>query len=328
MPSPAGEDLHLNQPLTDFTVQALYDEKDFALFKMAPVRQVEKESNKYYTYTTGDWTRDEMQLRGRGQESAGSGWAVSNTTYSCQNYAVHTDFDTADELNADDPVKPERDASVWLKDKARIKGDVLCGAELFLTGIWDTEVDGTASGATEGTSFIYWDDASGDPQADVLWAHESLAKLILRRGNTMVVGAKVHRAILKNAAVRNAIRYTNTLTLKEVRSKLEDYFDVENYVVGWSAYNSAEEGQTASMGFILGSEDAWVGYVDPNPGLRTITAATTFAWKGPDGFGNNGMVGKTIPVPLRRSNRYEADWFIDVKVVASAAGVFFDDCIT
>jgi hypothetical protein len=84
MAQPTRSDVHVNRPLTSISTAYIQDAKDFVASEMFPVVPVEKQSDRYFTYTKADWFRDEMKIRAPGTESAGSGFNVDNTpSYFC-----------------------------------------------------------------------------------------------------------------------------------------------------------------------------------------------------------------------------------------------------
>jgi len=96
---------------------------------------------------------------------------------------------------------------------------------------------------------------------------------------------------------------------------------VDRIVVAEGIYNTANEGQTASMSFIA-PKAALLCYVDPNPGQNSLTAGATFTWTGMPG----GAGGTVIEKWYDRSIKSDcidgfANW--SMKVVAADAGVYF-----
>jgi len=309
------------------TVAFMQDDASFIGAQASPFVTVDKRSNYYYTYPQGTWNRREMKIRGSGEESAGSGWTQSSDTYSCERYAIHHDEDWADKANADAAFNVDQDASEWLANQCRIQADYLWQAAAFQPAVWTTDYDGVSSGPST-SEILQWDSASSDPQTDVMTLQAAIHALIGRYANTLVVGADVHTQIVTHPIVRAAIQYTSkTFVGNMTNAELAAFFGVQKYLVAGGIYNSAVEGQTASMGYLCNAKDLWLGYVNPNPGLKKMSASYTFAYNGPEGVGSDGVVVRSFDIDERTCTRFEAEMFVDVKVISVDAAAFVDDCV-
>ena len=86
------------------------------------------------------------------------------------------------------------------------------------------------------------------------------------------------------------------------------------------------EGATASYAQI-GDRDALVCYVAPNPGLMMPSAGYNMVWTGVGGgLGTNTAVSQ-FEMADRRATRIEIESAWDYKVVSSALGYFFSNCV-
>lgn len=100
----------------------------------------------------------------------------------------------------------------------------------------------TLSGTTQ------WSDyTNSDPKLAVLNA----AAGMIRRPNTMVVGALVHNALLTHPKVLDAVKYTQG-GVEVTMETLARYFNVERYFVGTAFSDSAQDGQAESLGYVWG----------------------------------------------------------------------------
>lgn len=326
MPTPTRSDMHINAAMANFTVAALQSDDAFVCFKAAPVLPVEKESDYYFTYPTGAFNRLEMRRRGTSEDSAGGGWTLSNTTYSCVNYAVHKDFDDDDAANADAAIDPERDAVAWGENQIRMQADSIFATNCFGTSKWTSDVTGVSSSAVEGTSALHWNDASSDPQEDVEYWKGIIKGRIGRDPNCLVVGQTTHHKIIVNPQVRDSLKYTTFTSVREVAGKLAAYFGVDQYHVAGGFYNSAAENQTATLTQLLAAKGALLTYVDATVGKHVMTGARTFAWKR-DGRGSNGIYVREFRMENLKSTRYEFELYVDVKLITADAGAYFNGIV-
>jgi len=93
-----------------------------------------------------------------------------------------------------------------------------------------------------------------------------------------------------------------------------------------SVYNTAAEGATASMSFNAGKH-ALLAHVAPSPGIMTPSAGYTFSWTGV-----SGGLGETVGIDrfeMRKlkAERVEGEKAVDMKLVASDLGYFFDGAV-
>lgn len=326
MPNPTRGQMHQSRPLTELTVGNQQDDENFILRQLGPFMPVEHKKDDYYVYDDGDWNRMEMQPRGPSQESEGTGWRLSTESFSADRYACHKDFDWTDEDDADDALDTDSDASDFMSNQGRIYGDFLLGSNVFAPAVWTTDLDGTTGAVTVGTNFKQWDDAAGDPQADIIYYSEVQRGLMGHEANMMVVGAVAHARLLTNATVRDHIKYTSIPTKAKVRQELASYFGVDKYLVAGAYRTTSAETATKAISYILDSKAAWIGYVNPEIGKRKMTSFRTFAYKD-GGRASDGVVVRTIDMPWITSTRYEIETFWDVKVINADGGVFFDAAV-
>jgi len=119
MSQPTATDVHVDKVLTSISVAYIQDQTNFVAPRVFPIIPVDKQSDKYFTYTQNDWFRDEAQIRGPSQESAGSGWTLSTDNYSCDSYALHKDLDNQTLQNADAPLNLLSEATEYLTQISR-----------------------------------------------------------------------------------------------------------------------------------------------------------------------------------------------------------------
>ena len=124
MPQPTLQDVHVNRPLTNISVAYLQEAAgvEFVADKAFPAVPVENKSDLYYTYARADFNREKMQKRALSTESAGTGYNLNSTgTYNCDVWSLHKDVDDQIRSNSDSPLAPDRDATIFLTQKALIR---------------------------------------------------------------------------------------------------------------------------------------------------------------------------------------------------------------
>src|SRR4051794_35076494 len=102
MSQPTNNDVHVNVPLSNFSLMFEQDGEGFVAEQVFPGVPVDHQSNTYYKYNRGDFNRNTVKIRAAGTESAGDGYNVSATdTYFAPVYALHKDIPDQVRNNAD-----------------------------------------------------------------------------------------------------------------------------------------------------------------------------------------------------------------------------------
>lgn len=318
MPQPTANDVHVDAILTNISVAYMQQTSAFIANQVFPSVPVEKQSDKYFKYTKGDWFRDEAQLRAPATESAGSGYSLSTDTYTTSVYAFHKDVDDQTRANADSPLNPDRDATQFVTQRMMLRQEIEWVSTYFTTGVWDTDVVG-------GTDFTVWSNyTSSDPITDVETGKSTMLSNTGFMPNLMVIGYDAFRQLRHHPDVVDRIKYTSSEVPAE--GILARLFGVDRVLVSRSIKNAGAEGAADSFSFTAGNNAA-LYYVAGSPGLLTPSAGYQFVWRGiSDGMGTN--VGITrFRMPELRADRIEAQMAWDYKVVATDLGYFFSGCV-
>lgn len=318
MPSPTSSQVHINRLLTNLSVAFVQGSDKFAALRMFPGLNVPNKSDRYPVYSQADFQRDEMEERAPSTESAGGGYAVDLTPqYSCTRYAYHVDVDDDTVANADAPLRPTQDASVYLGQKSLIKHEVLFGSTFFTTGVWTGSSTGTD--LTAGTDYTAWDDVTSTPLEDIDNQKEAIEGGTGYLPNKLCINRKVWHALRNHPDIVDRVKYTSSEPV--ARAIVARLMELDEIVVGAGVKNSAQKGLTGSYGYIFGSH-ALLAYVPPAPSLMTPSAGYTFRWTGLPGS-VDGMTVSTMRADLIKSDRHEIEMNIDMKVVAPTVGAFF-----
>jgi hypothetical protein len=67
--------------------------------------------------------------------------------------------------NSDSPLSPDRDATIFLTNKALIRRENVWAGNYFKTGVWTGEVAGQAT--ADSTHVVYWDYTTASPITDI-----------------------------------------------------------------------------------------------------------------------------------------------------------------
>ena len=312
MPQPTSLDVHVDAILTNISVAYMQESYAFVASRAFPQVSVNKQTDKYFTYTQADFFRDQVQRRADGTESAGTGYGLSTASYSCDVYALHKDIGDQTRANADAPLNPDMDATRFLTQQMLIRQEVEWAAAAFTTGVWGTDA----------TPSPLWDAASSTPIADVEVAKNTVLTNTGYVPNTVIMSYKVMSALMDNSDIIDRIKYTSQDSVSE--ELLARLFGVDRVMVMAGTYNTAAEGATASYSQI-GDKDVLVAYVAPSAGLMVPSAGYTMLWNGvSQGFGTSTAVAR-YRMDTLRADRIEIESAWDTKIVSSALGYFLSN---
>lgn len=317
MPQPTTSDVHVDAILTNMSIAYMQDQDHFVAGKVFPTVPVQKQSDLYYTYSQEDFFRDSVELRADGTESAGTGYGLSTDSYSALVYALHKDIGDQVRANSDAPLSPDQDATRFLTQQMLIRQEIDWASKYFATSIWGTDT-------TPGT---LWSASSGsDPIGDVQTGINTVLTNTGFKPNTMVMSYAVFSILKNHADIIDRYKYTSSASITE--DLLASVLGVDRVLVMGGIKNSADEGATASYAQI-GDKDACLLYVAPNAGLMAPSAGYNFSWTG---LAQSGGIGTNIAISRYRMDHLRADrieiesaW--SYKVVSSALGYFFSNCV-
>ncbi len=319
MPRPNRGDSHVNRLLTNMMVKPLLKPRMFAAAAVFPVCPVEKQSDAYVVYDTGDFLRDEAKERAPGTESAGGNYDVDTTpTYACKNIAWHKDVDDDTADNADNPIDPYKDAMQYCTQKLLIKRERRFIDSFVKAGLWTTQETGV-TGTPGDNEFKKWSASGSTPVKDVDTWCNIIEGLTGEWPNVLSIAPDVLSALKNNDDIIKRIQYTQKGII--TTDILAELFDIEKVVVLRGVYNSAKKGAATSIARMVTGK-ALLTYANPNPSTENYSAGYMFAWKGR--FGNNKLGARIKKFRMEELNsfRIEAELSFDAKLVAPDMAVY------
>lgn len=313
---PTLGDIHVDTPLTDYSLAYFQDESKYSVTQVFPSRQVQQQSNKYRVYDKAATLRTEAEKRAKNTEAPVRTYTMSTGSYYCEPWAIAIDVSEQDIANADAGVDLERTAVKTNVQDIRTRMEIEFGTAAFSTGIWATESTAT------------WNTSTGDPVGDLATAVSTILQNTGFRANTLVLGADSWYSGLWNST-----QIINRLADNQPRivnpGFVRDLFNFERVIVLDSVRNSAVEDSTGdpTMAFVHG-DHALVCYTDPSPGLESPTAGLTFLWTGYVGAGN-GIRTMRLDMPWKDARpRVQTEAAFDFKVVATDLGYLIKDTVS
>lgn len=329
MGKPTASDVHVDAMLTTISVAYVQDQSNFVADRVFPIVPVGKQSDRYFAYDRGDFNRDEMQKRAPATESAGSEYSIdSSPTYYCDEWALHKDVPDQVLANADMPLNPFRDATIFLTLKSLIRREKAFVNSYFKGGVWTNDFTGVNSGNDWASNTVLrWNDDNSTPIEDIRRAKTVIAQSTGFMPNVLTLGRPVYDSIIDHPDLVDRIKYGQTPGSPAIvnRQALAALFEVDRVEVMSAIENTANKGAANAHDFI-GGKHAMLSYSAPSPGIMVPTAGYTFQWTGMYG-GDSGQRIMNFRMQNLKATRIEIETCFDQKMVASDLGFFFGSIV-
>lgn len=315
MAQPTAHDLQVVDPvLTSMLVGYKQTDNRFVAGRMFPGVSVPNKAGTYYILTKKYWFVDEMKSRAPGSKFARGGFGVESATFATLGFGLEYPIPDEDQANSQLPLSLESIGTQWLAQMSLIRKERAWAADFMAASVW-TSQDNNAT--------TDWDDfTSGDPIMDIKTGKRTISQLTGMTPNTLMVGEIVDDALCMHPDILDRIKYTVTATGAAVDAAMASVLKVPSYLVATAVYNSANEGQDATLVPII-DDDALLCYVASAPGLFTASAGYTFEWAG---GGGGGQIG-TYRDQSVKSNILQMSEEWDQKVVAADLGYIWLDVV-
>lgn len=315
--------VHVDRPNSNILVANMQPDDVYIHNRVFASVPVPKQSDLYFSMPPDGWFRSGARVRAPATESAGVNYTVNpNNRYNCQVIAVHVDLDDQTTSNYDAPLDPERDASRLLAKHIKIRKEIDWVQRFFQMGVWtgfrSTGTTISDFDPTQSYSHGQWDLPNANPIADVDYLTSFMMSQTGYKPNVMVIARDLYCALRNNPAVYGRKQYVSEAFVDT--AWLAQAFGVKEVIVAEAVLNSAQEGQTRNMGFLL-SNCFLLCYKAASPAILEPSAGYNFEWTGyPGANGLTGVVRKFRMEEIR-SDRMEGESAYDFKIVSSDMGI-------
>ena len=329
---PTPKDVHIDAPLSNFAMR--YKNAEFIALMVLSMLPVKNMSDKFFKFLKGAWFRDEAAKRAPGTASRGGGYPLSSDTYSCDEWAWHDDVPDELRNNADAPLKPDQDATVFCVNKILLRLERLVAALVLTAANWATGHKEDAEGG--------W--TSGDSSTFIADIEKGIRTVLSNTGhrpNVLAIDSTTYSNIRQDNVVLDKIKYTQRGVV--TADLLAAMFDLDRVLVGRAIYSTAEEtkaGDDFTSAAIwetnAGKGSGVLLYAPRVVGPKQPTAGVIFRWVR-DVI--SGLIQQApsdaMPVGVRKwreegihSDRIEAFMDIDAKLTGNDLGYLFYDTHT
>lgn len=259
----------LNKLLTQFSQR--YTNKNYIATQILPKLMVKEKTGNYAKYGTENLRVYAGQLyRAPGAPSVTVDYSVSQGEYLCRERSLKKFVPVEAMKNTDQPYDPKRDAVQTLMDI--IYNNMEYALATYMGNTANITQNVTLSGGDQ------WDDyTNSTPLDDIETAISDIVNATGQRPNTCWMGFETFRKLKAHPDVREQVKYTNGGQLSDSAfvAFLKEFFMLNEVFVGTAIYDSADEGQTASLTQVWG-KNFWLGYKNASPTLMQATMGYTF----------------------------------------------------
>ena len=308
MPNPKIGDVHIDRAISNVAIR--YQNSNFIADQVAPVVTVEKESDKYFTFTKGDWFRDEADNdRAPGTRAPRGGFDLSNENYALKEIAQASAIPDRIRDNADNPLRPFEDASEWSMQMVMLRRERRCASTLFNANNWSNQ---NALGANQ-----RWNDfVNSDPATDIAVGKDTVLQSTGNAPNVLLIGQEVYKYLRMHPDALDRFKHTQTGILNQ--EQVAQWLDVDRDIIGSAIVNTAAKGAADSMSYVWG-KNATLMYVTANPSISEPSAAYIFQKSSPE--------TKRFREEAEAQDVVEVSLLTTIKVTSSDCGYYFPSCV-
>jgi len=308
MPQSTGRDLHLDVLLSQMAIG--FAENAVIAGTIAPIVQVDKQSDAFSIFSRADAFRTEEDARSPGSEANKITRTISSDTYFAQNYALKYPITIEDRENAD-PVYRQNlwgDAAEYVTDKLMLSWEVRVAALTNATA----NVGSSAGVASE------WDAAaSSDPIGDLNTALDNVQDLTAQRPNRLVFGGNAWRSLRRNEQILDRVHGTTAPQGFATRAQVANLMEVENIHVGEAYRNTANEAQAETLNRVW-TDNVLVCYTPDAPSRMRPSYMYSFRWSA---GGLPNMQAERHPFdPKTKTEEVEVGYYQDERITGSEYG--------
>lgn len=338
MPRQSYRDVHIDRPLSNFSVAHFQDTADFIASKVFPAISVRHASDEYDYYPSGYWNKIHESRRTEEGKANQIGYQSSRKNYNCGENALRVFISDRKRANADNPQALDFEATM-LVTNALLLGKEKEFADTFLTpGQWGRDLTGIAGGGTPtGDQFIQWDDSASDPVKMIGDLQVDMLLRGKRRPNTLLMTLDVWNALRNHPDFIDRVKYTGTIEnpARVTEATVAALFGVDRIHIMQTVVNTATEtvedqnGNPATNDVFLATKTIWLGYVSPSNGLMSPTAAMQFIHDRyiPQGVQGGPAIRRYRETPAIKGEYIEAELSMAQVVTAPDLGILMTGVI-
>ena len=279
-PNFATGNVHVSAPLSQISIG--YHPMGMVAEQLLPVIRVAHENDLYYVWDKGQAFRldraDGMgSKRADGTEAKTLNFGATLTSYQAYEYALRTRITDRERENADNMLQLETSKVRRVQDLILLEQEQRVASLLTTTGNYASTNFATLSGTSQ------WNNASFASQSgatqSVIKQNIDAGKEAIRQqtggyeANTIVIPAAIARIMARDVGIFEQVKYTHPDLL--VGGYLPQMLWGMRVLMPTATLTTSIEGEAPTFSDVWG-KNIVLAYVNPNPGLDTLTAGAIF----------------------------------------------------
>jgi hypothetical protein len=270
-----GGNTHFDVVLSNISVA--YPNEGMVGDVLFPTVNVRKQSDKYYLFGREGWGLDPgTDLRAPGTEATEiPGLAVSTDTYWAQEHSLQIAITDEERENVDSPLAPDRDGTELVTGKVLLAREIAIKTMVTTTSNYAAGYSTTLSGTTQWSDYV-----NSNPISDFKVARDTIHAGLFIVPNLAIIPYQVMSKLEDHPDFIERIKYVQRGVLNQ--EIIASLLGVPRIIVPGMGYNSANPGQTASIGYMWG-KDVVIAYVPPRAAPRQLA----FGYEFNMGYGGN-----------------------------------------
>lgn len=278
--------LHRSKVLENLSVA--YTPAGYIADALSPKFMVTNETDTYYVYSKDVMGLPET-IRADGAEANRAHFNLSTATYNLDFHGLKDFITDRQRRNADKAISLDSDLTEYLT------GVILLRREVDLQSIVQTAANWANTTSLSSTQAWSLNTTTSNPITFVDSASSVVLVNSSRKPNTVVMNDQVFNDVKEHGQLVDRVKYTSRDSIgPDIIARL---FNVGKVLVPEISYNTADEGIADSMTRVW-NDNVFIGYVEPNPGLKKISALYTFWQK---------QTGMPYTVKKYREEKLESD---------------------
>ncbi len=304
MGSSLGRDLHVDVNLSNVALG--YRPDGFIADMLAPVVDVQKQSDRYVIFSRAEALSIEDTKRAPNTEANIISRSVSSGTYFAENYALKDALTLEDRENMDAIYRTR----LMNGRTEYITGKLLLDWENRLAGL----VNSTSNVGSSAAVGSEWDAGNADVIGDINTGIDACYDLTGKRPNRMVLGLAAWRSARRSTDIRNIIFGTNNGGGFASRQAFADLFEIDTLMVGGAFKNTANEAQAESLSHVW-TDNVLLYFAPSAPSTEEPSFMYSFRWNRP---GLPSMTAERHPFdPKKKSEEIEVGYYQDEIITGS-----------
>jgi len=309
-----GKELHVNVPLSRVAMD--YEPKNIIADQIAPIINVDKQSDAYSVYSIAEAYMIEEDKRAPGAEAQVITRSVSSGTYFANNHALKDDLPYEDIANCDAGILLTKRSSRirYIKKKLYLNWEYRLASKV-------TSTSNVGSSSAVGSNWSDTATGKSDPIGDIHTAQDNVLGSTGYFPNRVIFSRIAWRFFQNHADVITRLYGHQTsgkgrlVSVKQAAALLE----VDHVYVGQALYNTAGENQTADLNDIWGT-DVLVYYAPDQPSIEEASFMYSFRWN--KLMNMNAVVHQ---LPRAQKEQVELGYYQDEKITGASLGFLITD---